>query len=324
VRPRIALAGSILRANVRAYAALGRPVAAVVKNDGYGWGAPRVAREIDELIESYVVADAAEFWALRMHTRRPIRLLASAAAGIGAICANGGIPNVTTSAALDAVGALAAETKRPLTIRVGIVDVAGWAGISPQDAAAFAARCARYDLCVELWTHLTTAERSDAVNAAFDAAVAGFVGAGVKVVGCDRASTAWVASARHDVRVRVGAGLFGARLGGDVATTCAIRVDAPVVERFAPGVVRWAGYGDIPVPAHRGVAILRCGYGDGLPKKLEGHDDILSIGMQYTTRLSDSAATEHALIDENSDLDELARRVGLSPHELIVGLAQET
>jgi hypothetical protein len=46
--------------------------------------------------------------------------------------------------------------------------------------------------------------------------------------------------------------------------------------------------------------------------------------MQYTTRLSDSAATEHALIDENSDLDELARRVGLSPHELIVGLAQET
>jgi hypothetical protein len=50
--------------------------------------------------------------------------------------------------------------------------------------------------------------------------------------------------------------LFGARLGGDVATTCAIRVDAPVVEWFAPGVVGWAGYGDIAVPANRGIAII--------------------------------------------------------------------
>jgi len=73
VRPRITLAGPILRANVRAYAALGSPIAAVVKNDGYGWGAARVAREIDDLVESYVVADEAEFWALRMRTRRPIR-----------------------------------------------------------------------------------------------------------------------------------------------------------------------------------------------------------------------------------------------------------
>jgi alanine racemase len=283
----------------------------------------RVAREIDDVVESYVVADEAEFWALRMRTRRPIRLLAAtAAADVAAICAHGGIPNITTAAALEAAGALALETNRPVTVRVGIVDVAGWAGIPARDAGAFAAQCARHRVQVELWTHLTSAERIAAAHAAFDAAVAAFIAAGVEISGSDRASTAWAAAGRGEARVRVGAGLFGARLGTSVATACAIRVEASVVEHFAPGTMRWAGYGDIPVPANRGVAILRCGYGDGLPKKLEGHDDILSIGMQYTTRLMDNAANAHALIDENSDLDELSRCVGISPHELIVGLAQ--
>ncbi len=79
MRPRVELEGSILRRNVRAFTAFGAPVAAVVKNDGYGWGAARIVREIDEVVESYVVTDETEFWALRMHTRRPIRLLAPGA-----------------------------------------------------------------------------------------------------------------------------------------------------------------------------------------------------------------------------------------------------
>jgi hypothetical protein len=93
---------------------------------------------------------------------------------------------------------------------------------------------------------------------------------------------------------------------------------------FAPGQVRWAGYGDSAVPENRGVVVLRCGYGDGLPKELAGDDDILSVGMQYTTRLAENALGEHALIDECSNLDELAYRAGLGPHALIVGLAQHT
>jgi alanine racemase len=325
VRPRIALDGSILRANVRAYAALGSPVAAVLKNDGYGWGAARIAREIDDLVESYVVADEAEFWALRMRTRRPIRLLEAAVpATIAALCAHGGIPNVTTPAALAAAAAFAASAGQRVTIRVGIIDSAGWSGIAPADAGLFAALCARYDVRTELWTHITSPARFEQTTRAFESAVAVFRRAGADCAGTDCASTAWASAARGGDRLRIGAGLFGARLGGNVAAACAIRVDAPLAGWYPRGSVRWAGYGENAVPAHRGVAVLRCGYGDGYPKELAGVDDILSVGMQYTTRLADIAAGEHALIDGNSDLDHLARRAGLGAHEFIVGLAPRT
>jgi alanine racemase len=324
VRPHIDLSGTTMRANVRAYAALGLPVAAVVKNDGYGWGAARVVREIDDVVESYVVADEAEFWALRMRTRRPIRLLdAATPARLAAICAHGGIPNVTTRDAVNAAAAYARTADVGVTVRIGIVDAAGWSGIAAADVAAFAGLCARPELRVELWTHVTSALRGDATRTALDAALATFRHAGVDVVGTDSASTAWAASGQRGDRVRIGAGLFGAKLGAKVATTCAIRVDAPVTRWFAPGAIRWAGYGEVNVPANRGVAVLRCGYGDGFPKELAGDDDILSVGMQYTARLAENATREYALIDENSDLDELARRVGLGPHEFIVGIAQQ-
>jgi alanine racemase len=325
VRPRNSLVGSILRANVRAFAALGTPVAAVLKNDGYGWGAARVAREIDELVESYVVADEAEFWALRMRTRRPIRLLAAIQpAMVAEICAHGGVPNVTTREAVAAAAAFAATAQRRVTVRVGIIDAAGWSGIAAADAGAFAALCAAHDVRVELWTHVTSAARVDATMNAFEFAIGAFRDAQVDIAGTDSASTAWASSMLSGDRVRIGAGLFGARLGSNVGTTCAIRVDAPVVQWFPPGTVRWAGYGDTAVPVNRGVAVLRCGYGDGLPKELAGDDDILSVGMQYTARLAEEPTPEHALIDENSDLDHLAGRVGLGPHEFIVGLAQQT
>ncbi len=325
MRPRVVLDGSILRANVRAFSALGTPVAAVVKNDGYGWGAARIVREIDDLVESYVVADDAEFWGLRMRTRRPIRLLAAADPGtVAAVCAHGGIPNVTSLAAVAAVGAYAAAADRSVTVRVGILDAAGWSGIAPTEVEAFARACARHGVRVEVWTHFTSSHRRDAIRRRREAAVAAFHSARAELAGGDSASTAWAQSAAGDARVRIGAGLFGARLGGSVATRCAIRLDAPVIQRFAPGAIQWAGYGDVAVPPQRGVAVVRCGYGDGLPKELAGDDDILSVGMQYTTVLTDNASNEHALIGEHSDLDLLARRVGLGAHELIVGLAQQT
>jgi alanine racemase len=310
---------------VRAYAALGSPVAAVLKNDGYGWGAPRIVREIDDLVESYVVADEAEFWALRMRTRRAIRLLEAARPdNIAAICAHGGIPNVTTRDAVLAAAAFAATANARVTVRVGIIDVAGWSGIAAADAGAFAQLCAAHDVRVELWTHITSSARLASVASVLESAVAVFRAASVDFAGVDCASTAWATSAARGDRLRIGAGIFGARLGGNVATACAIRVDAPLVQWFAPGTIRWAGYDDVPIPANRGVAVLRCGYGDGFPKELAGDDDILSVGMQYTTRLADDVNGDYALIGEHSDLDELARRVGLGPHEFIIGLAQQT
>lgn len=322
MRPAIWLDGDALRANVAAFAALGAPVAAVVKNDGYGWGAARLARALDGVVESYVVADDEELAALRPATRRPIRLLSDAPAGrLHAVLALGGVPNVSTR---DALAEAAAEAARRggLTVRIGVLDAAGWSAIPARDVEAFASACAGTALRVELWTHVSSATRGAAQLAGLHAARAAFEAAGVPVAGIDAASTSSAAAATALDRVRIGAGLFGARLGAPVATRCALRVTAPVVRRYAPGDAAWAGYGDTPITPGARVSVVRCGYGDGFPKGLARSADILAIGMQYTSLLvQDDACSACVLIGEGYDVDGLAAAAGISSHELVVGLA---
>lgn len=320
MRPEIALDGDVLRANVAAFAALGSPVAAVVKHDGYGWGARRLARELDAVVESYVVSDEDELAALRPATAKPVRLLIDAQPGrLGRVLDLGGIPNVANRAALAEAAAEAAR-RGGLTVRIGILDAAGWSSIRPQDAPAFAAAVAGTGIAVELWTHVTSDTRAGAILDGFVAAMRAFEAAGVRIASVDAAGTA---SARRGLafdRLRVGVGLFGSRLGSSVDNRCALRVVAPVVRRFEPGDAGWAGYGDTAVE-NRPVAVLRCGYGDGFPKALADGADILSVGMQYTARVMHDGADVRALIGGADDVDELAARAGISSHELVVGLA---
>ena len=321
MRPQIALDGAALRANAAAFAALGAPVAAVVKHDGYGWGARLLARELDAVVESYVVVDADELAALRPATDKPVRLLADAAPGrLARVLALGGIPNVSSREAL-AEAAAAAAARGGLTVRVGILDAAGWSTIRPADAGALAAAMAGTGLAVELWTHVTSATRGEPILAAFLAARRAFEAAGVRVAGTDVASTGAARRGLAFDRLRVGVGLFGARLGASVDNRCALRVTAPLVRRFAPGESGWAGYGDTRVPADVPVAVLRCGYGDGFPKNLADGVDILSVGMQYTARVMHDGVDARVLIGAEHDVDTLAARAGMLSHELVVGMA---
>ena len=321
MRPEAALDGAALRANASAFAAVGAPVAAVVKHDGYGWGARLLARELDAVVDSYVVSDEDELAALRPATNKPVRLLMDAAPGrLARVLALGGIPNVSSGAAL-AEAAGAAAQRGGLTVRVGVLDAAGWASIRPEDAGAFARAMAGTGLAVELWTHVISAERGGAILDAFMAARRAFEGAGVPVVGTDAASTS---SSRRGLafdRLRVGVGLFGARLGASVDNRCALRLTAPVVRTFAPGEAGWAGYGDTPVVRDRAVAVVRCGYGDGLPKSFADGVDILSVGMQYTARVVHEGTDARVLIGGADDVDTLSARAGILPHELVLGLA---
>ncbi len=321
MRPEKSLDGAALRANAAAFAALGAPVAAVLKNDGYGWGARRLARELDAVVESYVVSDEDELAALRPATERAIRLLADVpAAGLARVLSLGGIPNVSTRASAAAAVA-EAGLRGGLTVRVGIHDAAGWSAIPPADAPAFAAALAGAGIAVELWTHLSSPARAGALLAGLAAARRSFAAAGVPVVSTDVASTASASAANAHHRLRIGAGLFGARLGAPVATRCALRLRAPLVRDYPPGGIGWAGYGDRPVGPGAHVAVLRCGYGDGWPQGMAGTADILAVGMQYTTRLSHRGLDPCVLIGEDDDLDALAARAGISSHELVVGLA---
>ena len=323
MRPQIELDGDALRANVAAFAALGAPVAAVVKQNGYNWGVERLVREIDDCVDSYVVADEDELAALRPYTARPVRLLADAPPGrLARVLDLGGIPNVSTRAALEEALALA-QARGGLTVRVGVLDAAGWSAIVPEQVEAFAAACARGPLRVELWTHWTSPQREDAILRAVTLAAGQFAAAGVPVVSIDSDSTALAGlrAVADNTRLRIGVGLFGARLGGSLALRCALRVRAPVVRRYASGP-RWAGYGDRAIPRERAVAVLRCGYGDGFPKGLAGSADILAVGMQYTTRLDGSQDGEPVLlIGPDSDIDALCTQAGITPHELVTGLA---
>jgi len=321
VGPDKRLDGGVLRANVAAFAALGAPVAAVLKNDGYGWGARRLARELDGVVESYVVGDLDELAALRPATEKPVRLLSDAPPGmLGRVLDLGGIANVSTRAALAEASAEAGR-RGGLTVRVGVLDAGGWYAIAPPDAPSFAIAVAEAGLAVELWTHLSSAARSGAILDGFVAAQRAFEAAGVRVVSLDAAATAGARRGLAFDRLRVGVGLFGSRLGASVDVACALRVDAPVVLRFGPGERAWAGYGDTPIPANRTAVVLRCGYGDGLPRGIAGSADILSVGMQYTVRLTSEERDPCELIGESDDVDALAARAGISPHELVVGLA---
>jgi alanine racemase len=321
MRPRKWLDGAALRHNAAAFAALGAPVAAVLKNDGYNWGARRLAAELDGVVESYVVADEDELADLRPATRRPIRLLADVAPErLAAVLALGGVPNVSTRASVAAAAAEAAR-RGGLTVRVGILDASGWAAILPEDAPAFAAALAGTGVAVELWTHVSSTARAGAIAAGFEAARAAFAAAGVPVVSTDVASSSSATPALAHDRLRIGIGLFGARQGAPVETRCAPRLEAPLVRRYGPGEVHWAGYGDRPIGPQDEAVVLRCGYGDGWPKGMAGSADILAVGMQYTTRLWHAGADPCVLIGEADDLDELAVRAGMSPLELVVGLA---
>jgi alanine racemase len=316
------LDGDVLRANLAAFAALGAPVAAVVKHDGYGWGARRLARELDDVVESYVVGDLDELASLRPATAKPVRLLADTEPGFLAVVLDlGGVPNISTRAAL-AEAAAEADLRGGLTVRVGILDAAGWAAIAPQDAPAFAAALAGTGLAVELWTHVASPLRAGAILEGFRAAQRAFEAAGVPIESLDAAATA---SARGDLafdRLRIGVGLFGARLGASVDTRCAIRVEAVAVRQLEAGERPWAGYGDTPIPPRREAVVLRCGYGDGLPRGIAGSADILSVGMQYTVRLKTPERDPRVLIGASDDVDALAAHAGMSSHELVVGLAK--
>lgn len=73
------------------------------------------------------------------------------------------------------------------------------------------------------------------------------------------------------------------------------------------------------------VAILRCGFGDGLPASIEGRNGVLMAGMQYSAVRADELlpdAREYAWLDRQANLDEFARAAGRPVHEIVTQLGR--
>jgi len=317
-----------LKANARAWREFaGVPVRAVVKCDGYGWGLEIVAA-LEGIVEGYCVADADELRALRAHTRAPAVVFGSVPlARFGEVLDADGSPTVSTTEELAAAAQWFRARSKPLRVRVGVRTAAAWSGLDPQNVAPFAAELRAASAEVEAWTHITDLDDADRQLALFENALQELARAGVRVGGTDVCSTFPLARGiRHGSSVRIGVGLFGATGGPAVSgVTCALRFSAPVlrVERHSAGTRM--GYGGTMLGMDCTVAILRSGFGDGLPAGIEGKNGVLMTGMQYSAVRADglaSYAREYAWLDRETSLDDFARAAGRPVHEIVTQLGR--
>ena len=71
------------------------------------------------------------------------------------------------------------------------------------------------------------------------------------------------------------------------------------------------------------VAMLRGGFGDGVPAGLQGTGDVLMVGMQYAAVRAEklrAGGAEFAWLDTAANIDEFARAAGRPVHEIVTGL----
>ena len=328
--PEIRLAGEAVQRNVRRWRKHARvPVWAVVKANGYCWGAERLMRLLEAEVDGFFLGDANEGRAVRSLTQRPIALLAASdAAETSALLEEGFIPNVASVDALAAAAAWGESRSQRARIRVGIVPAAGWSGLLEDGVEPFARAAGRVHAWVEiqLWTHFTAPELWEAQRAKFDAAIARFKDAGARVTGTDVAGTAVCAAhpGSTESLVRIGIGLFGA-FGTDLRLECAITIDAPVTSVLRSDAVASAGYRAPERVNTPWLAVVRCGYSDGLPTALAGTNKIVSIGMQYAVLARNEperVGQALRLLDVSNDLGTFLGKTGISPHEFIVGLGR--
>jgi len=235
-------------------------VAAVVKADGYGWGAGRLAFMLDDIVDSYFVADVDEFRRLRACTVLPIRLLGDVPDdALEEILRAGGIPNISTVEALRNVLRIQGTLRAPL-IRLGTLRAAGWSTPNDSEWEAMQNALAGCSIGVELWTHVVSPDRVEAAERDLLARKAALELRKVRVVSQDVSSTGALGMKAAQGMVRVGAGLFGARLGGAMQNRCAITYCAPIARRYRAGEMPWAGYGNTAIDTD--ISVVRAGYAD--------------------------------------------------------------
>lgn len=311
--------------NVRAWRAFtGMPVRAVVKADGYRWGANQLVRALEDLCPAFCVADEDELFALRPVTRKPIVVFGDVAPDrMACVLDAGALPNAGSREHLAAATQWARSSGRVLRVRLGVRAAAGWSGLSLPALRDLATDAASSEAEVEVWTHVTDPSLADEQIASLNEGVALLRSAGVRVTGSDALSTFSAgAGLRAGDCSRLGVGLFGATGGAAVpGVVNALRVEAFVVasEHVAAGTR--VGYGNVRAVEDVVVASLRCGYSDGYPASAAGSGDVLSIGMQYAHVCNDAEPGEIVvLLDERSNLDELAQRAGRLVHEIVTTL----
>lgn len=298
---------------------------AVVKADGYRWGAHALVSALEDVCPAFCVADAQELFDVRRVTKKPIVVLGSIdPAQLQSVLDADGIPTIATSAELALAEQWARRAGRQLRVRVGVQTAAGWSGLDLSSLRSFAPALASSGAQVEAWAHVTDLGALDEQLTLFEEGVALLREGGARVVALDAASTlpAAVRGAAGGDSLRLGVGLFGATGGVAVGgISNAIRIDAPVMTSTRVGEGMRIGYGNVRAQETALVASIRCGYSDGYPKSLAGTGDILAVGMQYVQMRTDASPGDVVrLLDGESSLDDLAERAQRLVHEIVTTL----
>jgi alanine racemase len=330
--PRCELDDNLAVANARIWRErAGGRMRAVLKSDGYGWGARRLARVLENEVEGFYILDPAEAHALSGASSRPLFLLGFCPERqLKKMLERGVTPNISTLAELDAV--LDFARAGTVTVRVGLAPAVSWNGVLPEHTQIFADRlAAERRIRVELWTHFTSIENQVHELSAFNRFAATFRSAGVNIAGIDTANSAALARGIRDESgaARIGIGLFGAFCSQVPELRCALRLNAQIVARRESRDDLRIGYARLRPTPGRFVETLRIGYGDGWPRGLvgkkiilpEGEAWIAGTGMQHTVLTHDLPPQGHrTLIHSATDIVSLCAATALSAHELVLAL----
>jgi alanine racemase len=283
-----------LRHNLRVMArAAGRAkVWPVLKADGYGHGAPAVARTLERAgAEGFCVALLEEAVELRdAGVRAPILVMGGYYGGAyEEVVARDVVPVVYDRSHLEGLARAARSAGRPIDAHLKIDTGMARLGLRMPDLEAFAAEAAKFPevRISALMTHLACAEESQATHAQvalFEEATKRLARAGIAPPMRHAANSAAVlgGDALFDA-VRPGVAIFGVSpLHRDLPDLkAAMRVRSEIVDLRTVDVGEPVGYGALfRASRPTRIATLPMGYADGLSRQLSNRGAVLVRGKR--------------------------------------------
>ncbi len=276
----------------------GTELYAVVKADGYGHGAVEVARALAaaRTADGFCVSLVEEGVALRdAGIMAPVLVMGpSQVGGEDEIVGASLTPVISSHEELAALAHVARRRGQPIDAHLKIDTGMGRLGVAVDRAADLAIEAGHSGIrVVGLMTHFACADTDDPRDpesmtrrqllrfAAADRAVTA-AGAPVRVRHAANSSGALLfPESRYDL-VRVGLALYGnGRWANAPVCTQAMRLVTAIAQLRSVPAGASVGYGATwRAPRDTRVAVLPCGYADGLPRRASGHAEVAIRGKR--------------------------------------------
>jgi alanine racemase len=326
----------------------------VLKADGYGHGAPAVARTLERAGASgFCVALLEEAVELRdAGIQAPILVMGGYYGGAyEEIAMRGLVPVIYDASHLEGLARAARSIGRPVEAHLKVDTGMARLGVGMGDLEAFASKIlARSEVHVTgLMTHLSSADEevgggmTDAQVARFEEATSRLAKSGLSFAVRHAANSAAVLRevARYDV-VRPGIALFGVSPLGTSELKPAMRVRSEIIDLRTVPAGQPIGYGGLYRPAASArIATIPIGYADGLSRQLSNRGHVLVRGcrapivgavsmdmsMIDVTGIPDAAIRDEVVVlgtQEKASIsaDEVASQAGTIAWEVLTSISR--